>query len=169
MSENKVGAPARELTEFEQGIYQVCSRLGTGEGWDDWDVKDCNLRFESATPGPPAQASYLLVCTQKLCNWLGNLHGGCAATLIDMLSSVTLIGASRPGMFSLGGVSRHLGVTYLRPVPMGIEMRLVTKVVHMGRRLTLLRSEIYRVDTGDLCMVSDHEKVNTDPEASGKM
>jgi acyl-coenzyme A thioesterase PaaI-like protein len=75
-----------------------------------------------------------------------------------------LLGVSKPGQFEYGGVSRHLNVTYLRPVPVGTMVKLVSRVVHMGKRLALLRSEIVRVDNGNVCMVSDHEKANTDPE-----
>lgn len=100
---------------------------------------------------------------------MGNLHGGCAATIIDFLSSTILLGVSKPGFFSLGGVSRNLKITYLRPVPVGTEVRLVCQVIHTGRRLALLRAEILRADNGDLCVVGEHEKANTDPEVNGKM
>lgn len=97
------------------------------------------------------------------------MHGGCAATLIDIMSTMILLGMSRPGRFMLGGVSRNLKVTYLRPVPSGTEIRLVCILVHVGRRLALLRGEIYRVDNGDLCIIGEHEKANTDPESDEKL
>lgn len=101
---------------------------------------------------------------------MGNLHGGCAATIIDILSTAILLGVSKPGFFSLNGVvSRNLKVTYLRPVPANTEIRLVCQVIHTGRRLALLRAEILRADNGDLCVLGEHEKANTDPESSGKM
>lgn len=95
---------------------------------------------------------------------MGNLHGGCAATLIDNLSTTILVGVSRPGHFSLGGVSRNLKVTYLRPVPQDTAIRIICELVHAGKRLALLRAEIRRVDNDDLCVVGEHEKANTDPE-----
>lgn len=100
---------------------------------------------------------------------MGNLHGGCAATLVDLLTTSILMGMSRPGRFALGGVSRNLKVTYLRPVPQGTEIRLVCTLVHAGKRLALLKGDIYRADTGDLCIAGEHEKANTDPEADGKL
>lgn len=100
---------------------------------------------------------------------MGNLHGGCAATLIDVLSTTILLGMSEPGKFSLGGVSRNLKVTYLRPVPTGTEVRLVCELVHVGKRLALLRAEIQKAGSGDLCVVGEHEKANTDPEVTQKM
>jgi acyl-coenzyme A thioesterase 13 len=97
-------------------------------------------------------------------NYMGNLHGGCAATLIDVLSTTILLGISQPGKFGLGGVSRNLKVTYLRPVPTGTEVRLVCEVIHVGKRLALLRAEIQKADSRDICVVGEHEKANTDPE-----
>lgn len=99
---------------------------------------------------------------------MGNLHGGCAATLIDVLSTTILLGISSPGRFALGGVSRNLKVTYLRPVPTDTEVRLVCEVVHVGKRLALLRAEIQRVN-GDVCVVGEHEKANTDPEVDQRI
>ncbi|RMJ22575.1 thioesterase [Aspergillus sp. HF37] len=164
--------PARQLNEFEELIFEYSSRLGMSSENEYWDIdaERCNLRFDAATRGPPStQASYLLTVSPNLCNYMGNLHGGCAATLIDVLSTTILLGVSRPGRFALGGVSRNLKVTYLRPVPEGSEIRLVCILVHAGKRLALLRAEIQRVDNGDLCIVGEHEKANTDPEADGKL
>ena len=194
-----VGAPSRPLDEFEQLVYEYTLRMGledeSPEGdpvrppssslpeshkkgyniltyMQHWGVnaKTCNLRFESASKGPPSpQVSYLLTVPPDLCNYMGNLHGGCAATLVDVLSTAILLGMSRPGVFALGGVSRHLKTTYLRPVPQGTEIRLKCSLVQIGRRLAYLRAEISRVDNGDVCVLGDHEKANTDPEVNEKL
>ncbi|KAL4917263.1 HotDog domain-containing protein [Aspergillus aurantiobrunneus] len=159
--------PPRPLTAFEEHVYQIAQRFSSQTDGDDrWgiDIPALNLTFDSASPLPSAEISFLLTIAPKHCNYLGNLHGGCAATLFDTLSSMILLGVSKPGFFQLGGVSRHLNVTYLRPVPVGTTVRLVSRVVNVGKRLALMRSEIVRVDTGDVCMVSDHDKANTDPE-----
>ncbi|EER42590.1 thioesterase [Histoplasma capsulatum H143] len=80
---------------------------------------------------------------------VGALHGGCATTLIDVTSTGLLIALSKPGHFSLGGVTRTLNVKFVRPAPMGVEVRIVNELVHAGKRLALVRSEISRVDTGE--------------------
>ncbi|OOF99691.1 hypothetical protein ASPCADRAFT_1358 [Aspergillus carbonarius ITEM 5010] len=131
-----------------------------------WDYfpEACNLRLESATPGPPARASYLLTVIPKQCNYMGSLHGGCAATMVDILSSTLILALSKPGHYSLGGVSRNLKLTYLRPVPVGTEIRVMSEMVHMGKRMALMRAEIQRID-GSICVVAEHEKANTDPAA----
>ncbi|CAG8121669.1 unnamed protein product [Penicillium salamii] len=169
MSEYTLGAPSRKLEEFEELVYEYTTRMGLGnEGHWDVDARSCNLRFESATRGPPASVSFLFKVTQAMSNYMGNLHGGCAATLIDVLSTTILLGISSPGRFALGGVSRNLKVTYLRPVPTDTEVRLVCEVVHVGKRLALLRAEIQRVN-GDVCVVGEHEKANTDPEVDQRI
>ncbi|KAL3470630.1 thioesterase family protein [Aspergillus californicus] len=155
--------PNRPLSDFEKHLNSFASRLSTQEGQEKgWEIDppSINLTLESATAEPPT-ITFLLTIGPKHCNLLGNLHGGCAATLVDVLSTMILLGASKPGLYESGGVSRHLNVTYLRPVPCGSTVRLVSSVVHMGKRLALLRTEIVRED-GGVCVVSDHEKANTD-------
>ncbi|KAL4903641.1 hypothetical protein BDW74DRAFT_155886 [Aspergillus multicolor] len=162
--------PDRPLTDFEQHVYAIARRMSkTSDGDNIWsiDTSSLNLTFHSASLTPQPTIAFELTIAPKHCNYLGNLHGGCAATLFDVLSSMILLGVSKPGFFELGGVSRHLNVTYLRPVPMGTRVRLVSKVVNVGKRLALMRSEILRVyEDGreEVCVVSDHEKANTDPE-----
>ncbi|KAJ5334092.1 hypothetical protein MYU51_004511 [Penicillium brevicompactum] len=170
MSEYTLGAPSRKLDEFEELVYEYTSRMGLGDGgyWGV-DARSCNLRFESATRGPPATVTFLFKVTPEMSNGMGNLHGGCAATLIDVLSTTILLGLSSPGKFALGGVSRNLRVTYLRPVPTDMEVRLVCEVVHVGKRLALLRAEIQRAEGGDVCVVGEHEKANTDPEVDQRI
>lgn len=46
-----------------------------------------------------------------LCNESGNLHGGCAATLLDTLTSTALLTIARPGFLDCGHVSRTLSCT----------------------------------------------------------
>ncbi|KAB8073795.1 HotDog domain-containing protein [Aspergillus leporis] len=166
-----IRAPDRKLDEFEDLVYHYSNGMNMPDDEERWDidVTACNLRFESATQGPPARVSFLFKVIPKICNAMGTLHGGCAATLIDNLSTTILLGVSKPGQFSMGGVSRNLRVTYLRPVPRDLEVRLVCEVIHMGKRLALLRAEISRADTGDVCVVGEHEKANTDPETGGRI
>lgn len=49
-------------------------------------------------------------------------------------------------------------------MPVGTEARIVCEVIHVGKRLALLRAEIQKADTGDVCVIGEHEKANTDPE-----
>ncbi|PYI08178.1 thioesterase family protein [Aspergillus sclerotiicarbonarius CBS 121057] len=159
--------PISDLSPFEQLVLSYSTGpQSQNEGGEVWDYfpSSSNLRLESATSGPPARVSYLLTVIPRQCNYLGNLHGGCGATIVDILSSTLLLALSKPGHYSLGGVSRNLKLTYLRPVPVGTEIRVMCEMVHMGKRMALLRAEIQRMD-GGICVVAEHEKANTDPAA----
>lgn len=83
--------------------------------------------------------------------------------MIDVMTSILLVGLGKPGIFSRAGVSRALHVTFLKPVPQGVEFSLECELVHAGRRLALLKAVIRRVDTGELCVTGEHDKANTDP------
>ncbi|PWY73624.1 hypothetical protein BO70DRAFT_354866 [Aspergillus heteromorphus CBS 117.55] len=121
--------PVSDLSDFERRILDFATgpqpTHSEGELWS-FSPSASNVRLESATQGPPARVSYLLTVLPQHCNFMGSLHGGCAATIIDVLSSMLVLGLSSPGRYSLGGVSRNLKLTYLRPVPVGSEIRLST-------------------------------------------
>ncbi|OJD16849.1 hypothetical protein AJ78_03039 [Emergomyces pasteurianus Ep9510] len=158
---------SEKLHKRMTAIYEREKRNDDYKGYNHKLFQD-HIRYESATYGPHPRNTYLLTVTEPFCNKVGALHGGCATTLIDVTSTGLLIALSKPGQFSRGGVSRALNVKFVRPAPMGVEVRIVNELVHMGKRLALVRSEIRRVDTGALCVVGEHDKVNTDPE-EGKL
>ncbi|PGH31252.1 hypothetical protein GX50_05989 [[Emmonsia] crescens] len=133
------------------------------KGYNHNLFRNCVL-YESAIHGPHPRTSFLLTVTEPFCNNVGALHGGCATTLIDVTSTGMLIALSKPGHFAQGGVTRTLNMKFVRPVPIGVEVRIVNELVHAGKRLALVRSEIRRVDTGEVCVVGEHDKVNTDPD-----
>lgn len=90
------------------------------------------------------------------------LHGGCATTLIDDLTTVLLAAISKPGLYSQYGVSRNIRVAFFQPVRVDTEVRVVCKAEHVGRRLVLLGAKIYG-GNGELCISGENEKMNTDP------
>jgi len=97
------------------------------------------------------------------CNGLGNLHGGCAATIFDFCTSVAIMPLARPGHWSYFGVSRTLSTTYLRPVPRGATVLIECEVVQLGRKLCSLRAEMRREEDGVVLVTCEHGKVNKDP------
>ncbi|OJD19967.1 hypothetical protein AJ78_00161 [Emergomyces pasteurianus Ep9510] len=155
MNSEKFNKRMKAIVEREQGPV-------VNKGYNH-DLFCEAIRYESATYGPHPCASFLVTVTQPLCNQQGFLHGGCAATLIDTTSTGLIMGTSKPGIFSLGGVSRSLNVKFLRPVPKGVQIRIVHELVHAGKRFALVKSEIRRVDTGEICVVGENDKINSDP------
>jgi len=161
--------PTKKPSVFEQKLWTTCEVLigqKAGEDENSWFVNfiKANLRLESAREERPARASFLLNVLPEMTNSMNNLHGGCSATLVDILTSCVLVTVGKPGVFSYGGVTRGLRLTYLSPIPVGTEMRLICEVVQMGRRMSLIKAEIFRVIDGVLCVVAEHEKANTDPD-----
>ncbi|KAL1861672.1 hypothetical protein VTK73DRAFT_6980 [Phialemonium thermophilum] len=97
------------------------------------------------------------------CNTLGNMHGGCTATLFDFCTSSVLALVSRPGFWAFLGVSRTLNVTYLRPAPCDETVVIECEIVQVGKKLCTLRGVMRRESDGTLLATCEHGKVNTDP------
>ncbi|KAK2881771.1 hypothetical protein FQN49_000438 [Arthroderma sp. PD_2] len=126
-----------------------------------------HVRFGSASAGPPARVTYIATVASDMCNGLGNLHGGCATTLVDVATSTLLLGTG--GYFSMGGVSRSLNMTFLRPAPEGTEISINCELIHAGKRLALLKADIRRTDTGQVLVLGDHDKASTPIDAAAKL
>jgi acyl-coenzyme A thioesterase 13 len=101
--------------------------------------------------------SWSFTAAPALCNKGGNLHGGCAATLLDSLTSATLLTIAKPGFLDGGHVSRTLSCTFLRPVPMGTECVVECRVVAAGKRTANVTGEIKTKD-GKVCVTCVHDK-----------
>lgn len=123
-----------------------------------------HVRFESASLGPPTQVTFRMTVAPELCNRLGTLHGGCAATLVDVLTSTVLLALDQPG-----SVSRSLALKYVRAAPMGSDVLIVNELVHVGRKLALVKCEIRRADTGDVCVIGEHDKAKIGPVDTAKL
>lgn len=107
-------------------------------GWDT-DVIS-HAQFIKATPG---RAEWEMTVRPEMCNKGGNLHGGCATTILDNLSSSTFLTVAKEGFMDQGTVSRTILMTFLRsvklapkhgytnlyrPVPVGTKVRIVCEV-----------------------------------------
>ncbi|KAI0413949.1 hypothetical protein EKO27_g3343 [Xylaria grammica] len=120
-----------------------------------------------STAAPHPRATFRFTVEPVHENGLGNLHGGCTATIFDICTTFPLQMMSRPGFWQYGGVSRTLNVTYLRPVPVGTTVDVECEIVHAGQRLSSLRGVMRTANTdgteGPVLAVCEHGKVNTDP------
>ena len=90
--------------------------------------------------------------TDKMDNTLGNMHGGCAATLVDNITSMTVF-YHTSGVYgepwSFLGVSQNISVLYLNACPLGsvIEMEVYSEQV--GKNIAVLVGEFWIVERDD--------------------
>jgi acyl-coenzyme A thioesterase 13 len=102
--------------------------------------------------------------TDRFSNRLGTLHGGATATLFDICTTTALVPVARVGFWQYAGVTRSLNVSYMRPVPIGSTVRVVSTVTHAGKRLASIRGEL-RDMQGKLLAFCEHLKATNDPPA----
>ena len=101
-----------------------------------------NIKIVSATASPACTAVYEVEVVEEMCSKSGNLHGGAAAMIIDMCTTMAMAPIARRDFWWFGGVSRKLDATSLRPVIFGRTVRVECEVVQIGRALATLHAKI---------------------------
>lgn len=86
-------------------------------------------------------------------NGVGTLHGGMTATLIDSLTTLTILTKPphRPG------VSVDMSISYLRPARIGDEIVINTEVTKLGHSLAFTSAELVHQD-GKIIAKGSHTK-----------
>jgi acyl-coenzyme A thioesterase 13 len=87
--------------------------------------------------------------TLDLVNAAKTLHGGAAATLIDIVGTLAIINADEHNRF---GVSTDLNVTWFAPVPLGDVAVVDARVLKTGRTLAFVTADIRRESDDLLCV-----------------
>ncbi|KIW90284.1 uncharacterized protein Z519_08928 [Cladophialophora bantiana CBS 173.52] len=123
------------------------------DGFDAYALRN-NVRCISVSP---TRTEWELEILPHLCNKGGKLHGGAACTILDNLTTTTLVASARPGFMDVGHVSRNINMTYLRPVVEGATVRVVCELVAGGRTLVNMKGEI--IQDGKVCVTCLHDKV----------
>jgi acyl-coenzyme A thioesterase 13 len=89
------------------------------------------------------------------------MHGGAAGVIFDMSTTTALCPIARPGFWEfMGGVTRSLNISYLKAVPLGITVRLNSKVVSVGKQMAMIRGEMTSLDGKTVYCTAEHHKVN---------
>lgn len=101
-------------------------------------------------------------------NGIGNMHGGCTASLFDFATSIPLCLINKPGFWNYMGVSRTLNVSYLRPIPIGEKILVECEIMSVGKTLCTIRGVMRRQSDGAVLATCEHGKFNTDPDAQVK-
>jgi acyl-coenzyme A thioesterase 13 len=96
---------------------------------------------------------FSLVVPRIFCNMAGSLHGGAVALIFDICTSTAIMPCSSNGFWDTGNVSRTLNCTYLRPVTEGQRIWVDSWVVHLGKKMGVIKGEI-RNEAGKLANAS---------------
>mmetsp|Transcript_18359 Transcript_18359/g.59761 ORF Transcript_18359/g.59761 Transcript_18359/m.59761 type:complete len:157 (+) Transcript_18359:2-472(+) len=109
-----------------------------------------DLKVLSVSPGF-CKAS--LPVTPKVANRYGTLHGGCIATLVDVVGSAALVTAS-----SLSGVSVEISTSYIGPAKVGEEVLVEARLLKQGRSLAVIQVDLTVSGTGARVAQGRHTK-----------
>ncbi len=153
------------LANFSSQIFELRTIAKDNQGWGA-SLFRTHLKLISATSSP-GTTTFSFTVGPEHCNRLGNLHGGCIATIFDICTTTSLAPIAKPGFWAYAGVTRTLNVTYIRPVPEGMKVVVESEVVHAGKRLCMLKG-VMRKETGEVLASCEHGKVSIDPEVGSK-
>ncbi|KAI8575031.1 hypothetical protein K450DRAFT_263680 [Umbelopsis ramanniana AG] len=124
-----------------------------GHSWDS--TISANLVITEARPN---FLVFEFVVGEDHVNGLGNLHGGCVATLIDLCSSMAiLVSGENMTAWRSPGISTELAVSYIAGAPEGAKLRVENELLRSGKTLANLYTKIYN-ENGRLCYSGTHTK-----------
>jgi acyl-coenzyme A thioesterase 13 len=87
--------------------------------------------------------------TRDLVNTAEKLHGGAAATLVDVVGMLAIINTDRDDRF---GVSTDLNVSWFAPIALDDAALVEATVLKAGRTLAFVSVDIRRESDGLLCV-----------------
>ena len=94
---------------------------------------------------------------QEHCNYYGTLHGGCTATLVDVISTYALIEDTEESLTHLG-VSVNMNIDYMKAAKLGSEILIDAQLKKRGKQLAFLDVEIRDKEKNDLIAKGSHTK-----------
>ncbi|GMS83454.1 hypothetical protein PENTCL1PPCAC_5629, partial [Pristionchus entomophagus] len=90
----------------------------------------------------------------RMTNHFGTLHGGCSATMVDVVTTGALLATPR----GMPGVSVDLHMTYLAAVKLGDTVQLDAEVIRSGKSMAFTRASLYRKPEMTLIATGLHTK-----------
>lgn len=105
-----------------------------------------------------AKATFELEVVPGLCNPMNMMHGGAMALLADMTTTMTAAPIARHAWREFGGVSRTLGVTYLRPTYLGTTVAVHCILRSVSSRLSVIQFIARDKASGKLLALAEHGK-----------
>ncbi|KAI9244302.1 HotDog domain-containing protein [Phascolomyces articulosus] len=143
---------AKKYPALEELVSLYSSRQQKSVFWED--KVHAELEIVDALPN---KLIWEFKVEEKHCNQLGNIHGGCVATIIDICSSFAILTYEGKGGWSLIGVSTDLAVSYMSGIAAGQTCRLECDVQRVGKTLANIYTTVYNED-GKLCYSGSHTK-----------
>lgn len=110
--------------------------LEASDGWGGWHVSG----LEAVSVGH-GHVVVRLTVTPEIVNMAKTLHGGAAATLVDVVGTLAIVTADR---HSRPGVSTDLNVTWLAPAPLDDVVIVDARVLKVGRTLAFVTVDLRR-------------------------
>ncbi|EYC30683.1 hypothetical protein Y032_0004g1715 [Ancylostoma ceylanicum] len=92
--------------------------------------------------------------SQEMLNPVGTLHGGCTATLVDILTTAACMATPR----GLPGVSVDLHVTYLAAAKEGETVVIDAEVIRAGKTLAFTKADLIHKASNKIIATGLHTK-----------
>jgi uncharacterized protein (TIGR00369 family) len=92
--------------------------------------------------------------TGEHCNTFGALHGGCVLTLVDVATTLAILALD----CRRAGVTVDLSASVARPVLRGEKIRIIARVLSLGRRLAFTEADILRAADNKPAAFGRHTK-----------
>lgn len=139
-----MGSPAAGVLFLEHAV-------GTAPAgcWDSHTLSDLS---NISCPAPGVVTCRLGV-GPLVQNRYKTLHGGCVASIVDVVGTAAILTRSRKG-----GVSVSINVTYHTPAPGGQAVEITATAVRVGRTLATAEVDVRLVSTGELVARGTHVK-----------
>ncbi|KAK6433317.1 hypothetical protein LTR95_010510 [Oleoguttula sp. CCFEE 5521] len=132
----------------------------TGEGNFDTNLYQ-SVRIISCSHHPATKsgtASYALTFPAHYCNYSGTVHGGAIATLLDGLTNCSIAVVAKDGFWDKGGVTRSLGVRYIKPIKVGEAVTVDVDVLSASKTSAVIRGVVRREEDGEVLATCEMEK-----------
>ncbi|KAF9065461.1 hypothetical protein BDP27DRAFT_1269323 [Rhodocollybia butyracea] len=124
-----------------------------------------NIRMVRADVFVPAKksAETQTICevevTKDMCNIYGTLHGGCAAYLIDLCSSTSVVCYGIYNGTDGTGVSASMNIQWHRPITTGKTLKIVSNTIFVEGLIRSAKSELRDLHTDKLYVSAVHATI----------
>lgn len=133
------------------GVNALLGKFITTEARFDRVLEGLHVtRLDPAT----GEAEATLTVHEGLINAYGGLHGGATCTIVDVVTTIALLGVDP----LRAGVSVDLNVSFTAAAKLGEPLRIVARVLRTGKRLGFTEAQIFRASDGVLVATGRHTK-----------